>query len=43
MAPEGLTIIQHAELLLLCNGVADEVNWQGEFRGTAIDLRKDLA
>jgi GDP-mannose 6-dehydrogenase len=43
LAPHPSMVIRHAELLLLCNGVADEIEWRSEARGTVLDLRKDLA
>lgn len=43
LAPQPSMVVRHAELLLLCNGVADEIDWQSEVRGMVLDLRKDLA
>lgn len=35
-------VYDHAELLLLGNGIADKLNWQEAFQGDVIDLRRDL-
>jgi GDP-mannose 6-dehydrogenase len=43
LAPQAAMVLRHAELLLLCNDVADEVDWKSEAGGPVIDLRADLA
>jgi GDP-mannose 6-dehydrogenase len=42
LVPQALTVFRHAELLILCNGVAEELDWRNHFNGPIVDLRKDL-
>jgi GDP-mannose 6-dehydrogenase len=43
LIPKPMLLLSHAELLVLCTDAASECDWQGQFRGPVIDLRKDLA
>lgn len=43
LVPHPAMMFRHAELVVLCNGVAEEVDWQTQSKGAVIDLRKDLA
>ena len=43
LVPQPAMVVKHAKLLLLCNDVADEVDWKKDYQGSVIDLRKDLA
>ena len=35
-------IVEHAELLVLATGVADDFDWSARFSGQTLDLRRDL-
>lgn len=37
------TLLDHAEVVLLCTDVANDFDWRGSHAGTLLDLRKDLA
>ena len=43
LVPEPVDVLEHAEVLLLCNDVADAYDWRAEAVGRVFDLRTDLA
>jgi GDP-mannose 6-dehydrogenase len=43
LTPQPAMLTSHADLLVLCSDVAKEFDWQKEFQGPILDLRKDLA